>query len=211
VSHCATKACVSIIYASHACSQVQVLLLQIEDTNDFIKMHLNSTRNKTLRMALFMEMGTLSVGTGALCSGIFGMNLLNSIETHPSAFYSATGGILVLVGGLFGIFSRRFITLNKDFRSAKSYQALKHFLTYVEGVESTLRQRSLDRKEFRSILEPVVGTQLTEEEVEAVFSALDADRDGSLDLSELTAAGASSTSTNSSCIGSTKGDRDRKS
>ena len=30
---------------------------QIEDTNDFINMHLNTIRNRLINMALFMEMG----------------------------------------------------------------------------------------------------------------------------------------------------------
>jgi len=165
---------------------------QIEDTNDFIKMHLNSIRNRTLKMALFMEMGTLSVGAGALCSGVFGMNLANGWETHPQAFFVTTGGIFLLVGGLFGVFARRFLLLNRDYSGAKSYQALKRFLFYVEGVESAVREGPLDRAEFKRILEPVIGAQLTEEEVEAVFSALDADRDGALDVRELTAATAAS-------------------
>ncbi len=164
---------------------------QIEDTNDFIKMHLDTTRNRIIKLSLFMEMGTLSVGAGALLAGVFGMNLLHTMESHPYAFFAVTGGIFTVVGSLFGAFARRFFALSKDYSSAKSYQTLKNFFQYVENVESALQAsegKGLDRKEFRELLEPLIDVQLTEEEVNAIFKLLDENRDGTLDVEDLSRA-----------------------
>jgi hypothetical protein len=42
---------------------------------EFINTHLNETRNRIIRMNLFMEMFTLGVTFAACASSIFGMNL----------------------------------------------------------------------------------------------------------------------------------------
>ncbi|XP_040583437.2 uncharacterized protein [Lepeophtheirus salmonis] len=72
-------------------SQILSMKTMIEETNDFINTHLNTLRNKIMRMSLFMEIGTLSAGTGALVGGILGMNLSNGFEEHPTAFFLSVG------------------------------------------------------------------------------------------------------------------------
>ncbi len=164
---------------------------QIEDTNDFIKIHLDTIRNHIIKLSLFMDMGTLSVGGGALLTGIFGMNLLNSLESHPSAFLITGGGVVCIVGSLFSMFSLRFFALRRDYSSAKSYQALKHFFQYVENVENAVQMsegKGLDRTEFRHLLEPLIDVQLTKAEVDTIFKLLDNNRDGTLDSTDLSKA-----------------------
>ena len=48
--------------------------------------------------------------------------------------------------------------------------------------------KGLDRKEFRELLEPLIDVQLTEEEVNAIFKLLDENRDGTLDVEDLSRA-----------------------
>ena len=48
----------------------------VKDVEDFVTIHLNSTRNKILRLSLFMEMGMLSVAFGAMLAGLWGMNMV---------------------------------------------------------------------------------------------------------------------------------------
>lgn len=161
----------------------------IEDTNDFIKIHLNSTRNKMIRMGLFMEMGTLAVGSGALVAGTFGMNLTHGFEEHPTAFYVTTGGILFVITSVFGMTVRRYNAMNFDYTSARSYQALKHFFSYVENIEVAIQKskgKTIDKGEFRALLEPVIGTQLSQEEIDDIFEVLDQNHDGWVNISELT-------------------------
>ena len=48
----------------------------IEDTDQFISAHLDSVRNEIIKLSLFIEIGALIMASGAVVSGIFGMNLL---------------------------------------------------------------------------------------------------------------------------------------
>jgi hypothetical protein len=160
----------------------------IEDTNDFINIHLNSIRNRIIKMSLYMEMGTMAIGTGALTAGIFGMNLTHGLEEHSTAFFTTCGGILIMVGGTFGVFAHRFTRLERDSSSARSYQALKNFFSYVEDIEMAIhakKGKTIKRSEFSKLLEPVIGTQLTKEEVDSIFRALDENADGTVDIAEL--------------------------
>ena len=43
-------------------------------------------RNEIIKLSLFIEIGGLIMGVGAVVSGIFGMNLTNALEDHPYAF-----------------------------------------------------------------------------------------------------------------------------
>ena len=61
----------------------------IEDTNDFINIHLNSIRNRIIKMSLFIEVGGLIMGFGAVVSGIFGMNLKNHVEVNRKPFFNS--------------------------------------------------------------------------------------------------------------------------
>ena len=52
-------------------AEIKTFKDMIEDTNQFIAAHLDSVRNKMIRMSLFMEMGALALGSGAVVGGIF--------------------------------------------------------------------------------------------------------------------------------------------
>ncbi len=47
----------------------------------------SETRNRIIRMNLYMEISTLGVTFAACASSIFGMNLNSGIEEDPYAFY----------------------------------------------------------------------------------------------------------------------------
>ena len=159
---------------------------QIEDTNDFINIHLNTIRNRIIQTSLYMDMGTVALATGGLTAGIFGMNLTSGIESHETAFYLATGGIAFSALSIFTVFAKRFSRLNRDYTTAKSYHGLKHFFDHIEDVEEELHKRGLDKEDFQKYLEPAIGTQFTEDELNNIFKKLDENRDGVLDIKELT-------------------------
>merc|ERR1719433_1241682 len=54
----------------------------IEDTDQFISAHLDSVRNEIIKLSLFIEIGSLVLASGAVVSGIFGMNLMNYFEKY---------------------------------------------------------------------------------------------------------------------------------
>ena len=63
-------------------TEIKIFIDMIEDTDQFISAHLDSVRNEIIKMSLFIEVGGLIMGFGAVVSGIFGMNLTNHVEVH---------------------------------------------------------------------------------------------------------------------------------
>ena len=61
-------------------TEIKIFIDMIEDTDQFISAHLDSVRNEIIKMSLFIEVGGLIMGFGAVVSGIFGMNLTNHVE-----------------------------------------------------------------------------------------------------------------------------------
>ena len=71
-------------------TEIKIFIDMIEDTDQFISAHLDSVRNEIIKLSLFIEIGGLIMGVGAVVSGIFGMNLKNTLEDHPYAFILGT-------------------------------------------------------------------------------------------------------------------------
>ena len=160
----------------------------VEETNQFINTHLDSVRNRMIRLGLFMEMGALSLGSGAVVAGGFGMNLTHGMEAHPTAFYLTCGGIGTLMGGVFGLCARRYIKLSADTSGAQSYKSLKNFFQYVDELDrivETKGDQGFTKPEFKAVLNKVTGLKVTDEESEFIFKMFDTDRDGRLDREEM--------------------------
>merc|ERR1719381_362257 len=76
-------------------TEIKIFIDMIEDTDQFISAHLDSVRNEIIKMSLFIEVGGLIMGFGAVVSGIFGMNLTNHVEEAPWAFLVVCSSIVV--------------------------------------------------------------------------------------------------------------------
>ena len=70
-------------------TEIKIFIDMIEDTDQFISAHLDSVRNEIIKMSLFIEVGGLIMGFGAVVSGIFGMNLKNHVEVNRKAFLNS--------------------------------------------------------------------------------------------------------------------------
>merc|ERR1719430_72050 len=103
-------------------AEIKTVKDTIEDTNQFISAHLDTVRNKMLRMSLVMEMGALALGSGAVVGGLFGMNLVSGLENHPTAFLTVLGGMGLMMGGIFTGFSMKYRKLKVDTSSAQSFK-----------------------------------------------------------------------------------------
>ena len=77
--------------------RLQLLLDEItmfERSRGFL---INKQRNEIIRMNLKLSVLTCCFSCGALCTGIFGMNLLSTLETHPYAFWIGAAGFGAMV------------------------------------------------------------------------------------------------------------------
>ena len=161
-------------------AEIKTFKEMIEDTNQFIGAHLDSVRNKMIRMSLFMEMGALALGSGAVVGGIFGMNLTHGLESHPSAFFITLAGISVIMTSIFAGFNANYNKLKVDTTSAQSFLALKNFFTYVDDLEFIVNQKQLNQQEFKVALNKLTGLQVTDEESSFIFKMFDSNKDGYL-------------------------------
>lgn len=56
-------------------------------TEHIIQIQLDSTRNQIMQVDLLLTIVTCGLASGSLIAGVFGMNLLSRMETHPLGFY----------------------------------------------------------------------------------------------------------------------------
>eukprot|EP01104_Vermistella_antarctica_P010573 TRINITY_DN282_c0_g1_i1.p1 TRINITY_DN282_c0_g1~~TRINITY_DN282_c0_g1_i1.p1 ORF type:complete len:644 (+),score=95.02 TRINITY_DN282_c0_g1_i1:84-2015(+) len=72
-------------------TRIDNLKQRIVNTEEYIKIHFDSQRNKLIRFNLTVSMATLSVAITSLVPAAFGMNLVTGLEAHPTAFPIAIG------------------------------------------------------------------------------------------------------------------------
>merc|ERR1719430_1299406 len=165
-------------------AEIKTVKDTIEDSNQFISAHLDTVRNKMLRMSLVMEMGALALGSGAVVGGLFGMNLVSGLENHPTAFYITLSGVAVMMTGIFAGFATNYRKLRIDTSTAHSFKTLKNFFTYVDDLEYIVKKKKLNEREFKDALHQVTGLKITDEESEFIFKMFDANKDGMINTEE---------------------------
>merc|ERR1719362_961234 len=95
-------------------TEIKIFIDMIEDTDQFISAHLDSVRNEIIKMSLFIEVGALIMGFGAVISGIFGMNLTNFMEENSYAFLVVCVSIVVAMSIFFMGFVKKYYQLKAD-------------------------------------------------------------------------------------------------
>jgi len=99
------------VYLQQALSIVNELDLlkgQIITTEEQISMQLDAIRNRLLFINTLLSVASLCVAIGSFVGSIFGMNLTNHIEDHPTAFTRVTVGTVVGMVLAWAILSRIF-------------------------------------------------------------------------------------------------------
>ena len=99
------------VYLQQALSIVNELDLlkgQIVTTEEQISMQLDAIRNRLLFINTLLSVASLCVSIGSFVGSIFGMNLTNHIEDHPTAFTRVTIGTVVGMILTWAILSRIF-------------------------------------------------------------------------------------------------------
>ena len=74
----------------HAASELEQratsLKTDISLMQQFLEVHFDSQRNRLMRFNIALSAATLSVSLGSFGASVFGMNLVNHFENHPTAF-----------------------------------------------------------------------------------------------------------------------------
>ncbi|GJQ15684.1 hypothetical protein GpartN1_g7475.t1 [Galdieria partita] len=75
-------------------NEVASTIQTVRVTENITQIRLDAMRNRILRLEVYLNLGMLSLSTGAFCSGLFGMNLTSHMEDHPYAFYLVSASLL---------------------------------------------------------------------------------------------------------------------
>lgn len=76
-------------------AEVRSTQRSIKATENITQIRLDAMRNRVLRLEVFLNLGAVSVGTGGLVAGAFGMNLEHGWESHPYAFWIVAGSAVL--------------------------------------------------------------------------------------------------------------------
>ena len=72
-------------------SEIEDVIDEITNTEESVALQLDVQTNRILRFELLLSISTFVVTCGALVTGLFGMNLLNHMETDSNVFYIVAG------------------------------------------------------------------------------------------------------------------------
>jgi magnesium transporter len=72
-------------------SEVTSTLRAVKATENVTQIRLDAMRNRILRLEVFLNLGAVSVATGGLVAGAFGMNLATGWEEVPGVFWIVSG------------------------------------------------------------------------------------------------------------------------
>ena len=142
--------------------QIRIIIEMIEDTDQFISVHLDSVRNEMIKMGLFLEMGALVMASGAVMAGIFGMNFPNFVEGYENAFNSVCLSIIVSMSLFFLGLYKTYLKLEADTTSAQSFSLLKNFYTYVDDLEYNVYKKTIKKSEVKDIKDKVENQKLND-------------------------------------------------
>lgn len=159
-------------------TEIKIFIDMIEDTDQFISAHLDSVRNEIIKLSLFIEIGGLIMGVGAVVSGIFGMNLHNALEEHPYAFSIVCIGLVVIMIAMFAAFTTKYYQLKADTSSAQSFTVLKNFFTFVDDLDMNVFNKDVEKTEFKERVEEITGLKISDKESEYLFKMVDVNRNG---------------------------------
>ena len=162
-------------------TEIKMLIDAVEDTDQFVSAHLDSSRNELMKMSLFIEISALIMGFGAVVGGIFGMNLKSHIEEDANAFFIVCATMIIMMLLMLAGFAKKYYQLKKDTSSAQSFTLLKNFFTYVDDLEYHVFNKSITRKEFKEAIEKVTRLKISEKESDYLFQMVDANNDGVID------------------------------
>jgi len=125
------------------------------------------------------------MASGAVLSGVFGMNLLNKIEESEHGFMLVCLGIFAMMICLSAGFCQKYYQLRADTSSAHSFTLLKNFFTYVDDLEYyVFNKKTLTNREFKDAIEKITKLKISDKEAEYLFTMFDANKDGFIDIED---------------------------
>jgi len=185
-------------------------LKKVESKQELVAVSLDAYRNRMIRMDVYLSIGGLGIASATAIAGFYGMNLINGLETSPTAFgtiilSALASGVLIGVGGLSYIsgHSMKMKTLG----TVKELEVIDGALSHLNAIDYAMksivnRKMPLDRNEFEQrITECQPSSIIKDEETDYLFNAFDVSRDGMIfedDFQSFSSSGLASRNTGNS-------------
>lgn len=175
--------------------EVHYLLSRLQSKQEFIALALAGYRNRLVRMNVNLGIVGVSTGITTATTGLFGMNLINGFEESSVAFGMVTGGsvsVAIIVAGAYFSFIRGHIMQQRAAERLAEIELFVNSLSDMGALDYTVKKMiqgkgKMDRNAFKHrLMEARSSGQVTDEEVDFLFSVLDTHRDNQLTPQDFT-------------------------
>ncbi|GBG33081.1 Magnesium transporter MRS2, mitochondrial [Hondaea fermentalgiana] len=160
---------------------------RVESTQSIIELRLDTYRNNMLRVSINIALASCALSLGTAISGIFGANLVNHLEDHPTAFYWLVLFSSVSVCGVFFGMRRKI----PEGQAGGNLDSIFIHLEEIQQILSVARSRrrtgmrSLTRAELKAMLQKIAGVNISEEDLTIIWKTFDLDKDGTIEPGEI--------------------------
>lgn len=169
--------------------EIDYLLRRVQSKQELVAISLDAYRNRMIRMNVYLSIVGIGLATSTTVAGFYGMNLVNGLETSPTAFND-----VVLATSIVGVvlFAGCVSYLSGPRMKKRAVQRLEELET-ISGALSNMNSldyavkvminegKPITRDAFREILAKCPSSShIPDKEVDMLFGVLDISQDGFL-------------------------------
>ncbi|CAK9001910.1 Mitochondrial inner membrane magnesium transporter mrs2 (RNA-splicing protein mrs2) [Durusdinium trenchii] len=164
---------------------------RVESTQSIIELKLDTHRNHMLRVNIQIAMGSMALALGTTLSGIFGANLTNGLEHHPTAFFWLVGISTASIAALYNYLRFRVEQSSPSAQQQGTFDSIFNHLEEIQQIMGVVKSRRkagarhLSRGELRSMLRKIAGVNVADDDVDIIFETFDLNLDGMISSDEV--------------------------
>ena len=164
-------------------------LVCITSLQDIIAISLDAYRNRMIRMNVYLSIAGIGIATSTAVAGFYGMNLVSGLEESPTAFQNViftTTVVGLFIGSACVSYISGFSMKQRALKGIDQITLIDGALTHLYAIDYTMKymvskQHRIDKNEFTRLLAENNSSQMIHDgEIELLFNALDATKDGIL-------------------------------
>lgn len=140
-------------------------------------------------MNVYLSIAGIGIGTSTAVAGFYGMNLVSGLEESPTAFQNViftTSVFGLFIGSVCVSYISGFSMKQRALKGIDQITLIDGALNHLNSIDYAMKymvskQHRIDKNEFTKLLAESNSTQVIQDgEVEMLFNALDATKDGIL-------------------------------
>lgn len=172
--------------------EIAYLLQRVQSKQDMVSLSLDSYRNRIIRMNLYLTMAGISLAFGTTIAGFFGMNLVNGLENHPTAFQFVVVSSTILGAGIMGAclsYIGGSRTRADTAETMRQLEIVERALSNMPALDYSLNTmafegETINREAFRKHIYASDPTNMRDSEIEFLFGLLDVSKDNKIDKND---------------------------